>query len=164
MTVVAHIKNSAPKGSAKKQQIKERKCILKQDGVPTNHTVINLNHPQLLGPGSVGDFIFASDAIKDSAPWDKSWVVAIELTGGSKSATKVRDQLNAATGVVKKLTNDNMEFDFRRVFAFGGKMHKIDRDRLKQEKIKFRGNSVGIRLVRCGSPLYKVLLSRESGG
>lgn len=158
MTVVAHIKKSAPKGSAKKQQIKERKCILKQDGVPANHTVINLNHSQLLDPGSVGDFIFASDASKNPAPWDKSWVVAIELTSGSKSATEVRDQLNAATEVVKKLTNNNMKFDFRRVFAFGGKMHRIDKEQLKREKIKFRGKSIGIRLVRCGSPLSKALL------
>lgn len=158
MTVVAHIKNSAPKGSAKKQQIKESGCRLTKEGVPTNHTVINLNHPQLLGPGSVGDFIFASDASKNPAPWGKSWVVALELTSGSKSATKVRDQLNAATRVVKKLTNSNMEFDFCRVFAFGGKMHRIDKEQLKREKIKFRGKSIGIKLVRCKSPLSKALL------
>lgn len=156
MTVVAHIENSAPQGSAKKQQIKERRCELKKDGVP-NHTVINLNHSELMGSGSVGDFIFASDVSKNPAPWDKSWIVAIELTSGSKSATKVKNQLNAATKVVEQLTNNKMEFNFCPVFAFGGKMHQIEIDNLKRKKIKFRRNSFGIKLVRCGSPLSKAL-------
>ena len=157
MTVVAHIKNSAPQGSAKKQHIKERGCKLTKEGVPNHHTVINLNHPELLGPDSVGDFIFASDASENRAPWDKSWIVVIELTSGSKSSTKVKSQLNAATRVMERLTDDSMVFKFRPVFAFGSKMHKFDKEQLKREKIQFRGKSFGIKLVRCGSPLSKAL-------
>ena len=156
MTVVAHIKNSVPKGSDNKQHIKESGCRLTKIGVP-NHTVINLNHPKLLGPGSVGDFIFASDASGSKAPWKKSWIVALELTSGKKSATEVKNQLSAATRVVEELTNSNMAFTFRPVFAFGKKMHKIEIDNLKQEKIKFRESSFGIKLIRCGSPLSKAL-------
>lgn len=155
MTVVAHIKNSAPQASIKRQ-IKEKGCELTKDGVP-NHVVVNLNHPELLGTGSVGDFIFASDESGTQTPWNKSWVVALELTGGSKSSTKVKNQLNAATRVVERLTDDSIVFKFRPVFAFGSKMHKFDKEQLKREKIQFRGKSYGIKLVRCGSPLSKAL-------
>lgn len=155
MTVVAHIKNSAPQASIKRQ-IKEKGCELTKDGVP-NHVVVNLNHPELLGTGSVGDFIFASDESGTQTPWNKSWVVALELTGGNKTATTVRNQLSAATEVVEQLTTINMVFNFRPVFAFGSKMHRVNKDRLKREKIQFRGKSYGIKLVRCGSPLSKAL-------
>lgn len=155
MTVVAHIRNLAPQASIKRQ-IKEKGCELTKDGAP-NHVVVNLNHPELMEPGSVGDFIFASDASENRAPWDKSWIVALELTSGSKSSTKVKNQLNAATRVVERLTDDSMVFKFRPVFAFGSKMHKFDKEQLKQEKIKFREKSIGIKLVRCGSPLSKAL-------
>ena len=156
MTVVGHIRNSAPQASIKRQ-IKEKGCELTKDGAPS-HVVVNLNHPELMGPGSVGDFIFASDASENQAPWDKSWIVAIELTSGNKSSTKVKNQLNAATRVVERLTDDSMVFKFRPVIAFGSKMHRVEIDNLKQEKIRFRGNSFGIKLVRCGSPLSKALL------
>lgn len=164
MTVVAHIKKSAPQGTAKKQQIKERGCELNRKGVPPNYIVINLNDLNSSDPGSVGDFIFASDANGDKAPWDKSWVVAIELTCGTKTATRVKNQLNAAAKVAEQLTNNinkNVEFKFIPVFVYGG---RVDIQKMKQVKIKFRGETRGVTVVRCESPLYKALLARGSGG
>lgn len=155
MTVVAHIQQSVPQDSIKRR-IKEKGCELTRQGVP-NHVIVDLDHPQLLGKGNVGDFIFASDRSGTKNPWNQSWIAVLELTSSNKSATKVKDQLNAATRVVRKLTNNNMIFTFRPIFAFGTKMHRIQIEKLKQEKIKFRGKSIGIKLVRCGSPLSKAL-------
>ena len=161
MTVVAHIKKSAPQGTAKKQQIKERGCELNRKGVPPNYIVINLDDLNSSDPGSVGDFLFASDANGDKAPWDKSWVAAIELTRGSKSDTEVKKQLNAAAKVAEQLTkniNKNVEFEFIPVFVYGG---KVDRQKMKRVKIKFRGKTRGVTVVRCESPLSKALLSPQ---
>lgn len=87
------------------------------------------------------DFLFASDTggkTISKKKGDPRRLIPIEISTGPKTATKVRDQLQA--GVNRVVSNINSELDPKLIPVYLGKMGKIERSKLRKPgwRIKFR--------------------------
>lgn len=87
-----------------------------------------------------------------------TYVALIELKSGKVgSVTDVAKQLQGGANLVAaKLLPPNVSFRFRPVLAHGKGMHKHMLKQLRKEKVKLRGTTTPIRIVRCGSKLIDV--------
>lgn len=87
------------------------------------------------------------------------WVVPLELKRGKVEANEVREQLQTgADFAARHLLPSDVDVCFRPVVAHGGKVHRSQRIKLQQQcEIRFQGKPYEIKLIRCESPLTKVL-------
>ena len=93
------------------------------------------------------------------------WISPLELTKSNARASKIVSQLRAGACTAEKLLSvedqGGKKFRFCPIAAYGGGLHIIERNNLrnKQNKIKFNQQSEFVRLIKCGSPLVSVLPS-----
>ena len=87
-----------------------------------------------------------------------TYVALIELKSGKvDSATGVAKELQGGANLVAaKLLLPNASFQFRPVLAHGKGMRKHMLKQLRKEKVKLRGTTTPIQIVRCGSKLIDV--------
>ena len=131
---------------------KKDRCAVSLAGAPQPRAIIDLDSAHSpLGPAQVRcDYLFVADGKKGSP----GWFAPIEITAGqSKSAVRIRDQLQAGADVVAHLLPDNLQPKFVPVFA--GKLKKHEQTELRKDacKVAFRGKRRLVRRIACGGRL-----------
>ena len=130
------------------------KCSKKGCSVPLPKelrpfVVIDMDHcdSPTAKSGKRCDFIFVS----------QRWVAPMELKKGKANASEIVPQLQAGASVVDELVPDDATVDFRPVAAYGGGLHKHERNAFRKKRIRFRQQREIVRLIRCGAPLPHAL-------
>ena len=128
-------------------------CYLTMHELHPQNAIIDMDCPELQIPLDHRrcDFIFAGATAKTA---NKDLLAPIEMKRGKANAGELCRQLKAGALFAQELPiPEGMDFQFRPVAVYGGRLHKNERDRLKKNKIPFRGSQYEIKLLRCGSPL-----------
>lgn len=127
-------------------------CELTLTGISADRVIVDMDRLDLSWLGDVErcDRLFVGY---------EEFVAAIELKSGDIRASQVLAQLKTGSAVAHRYVPDIAEVQFRPVAAYSGRFHRIDRDRLrrKNNRVPFRGESFGLRVVRCKSPLLAAL-------
>ncbi len=121
------------------------------------YAVIDLDHSQSPAPQDRlrCDFLFIGECKS------QDWVVPLELKRGQPTANEIVPQLRAGASIAEDIVPRNAEVKFRPVAAYGGelKRHQWNHFRKKVNWIRFRNQSEGVRLIRCGASLEQALKS-----
>ncbi|MDE0298478.1 MAG: hypothetical protein OXN17_07595 [Candidatus Poribacteria bacterium] len=121
------------------------------------YVVIDMDHSE--SPASQDeqrcDFLFVGECE------NQGWVVPLELKRGQPTANEIVHQLRAGASIAEDIVPRNAEAKFRPVAAYGGelKRHQLKLFRYKANRIEFRGQREGVRLIRCGVSLKHALKS-----
>ncbi len=151
--IVERLKNELPEGTIVKRCSKEG-CNVSLKNAPSPHLVMNLDHSYFCLKDKIHcDFLFISCGSSGGA----NWVVPLELKRGSPDATEMVSQLQAGSGVAQARIPEKHKAQFLPVGAFGGRLHIIQRDKLRKARISFRRKKYEIKLIRCGTPLKTAL-------
>ena len=75
----------------------------------------------------------------------------MELKSGDVKASKVVAQLREGARIVDNLTPRNIEIELILVLVHDG-IHKAQSERLKESRIRFRGDRIPINTTTCGYP------------
>lgn len=147
------LKDELPEGANVKRCSAEG-CTVPLKNAPTPHLVMDLDHPLFgLKHRIHCDFLFIS--------WDcnggSNWVVPLELKRGSPDSTEMVSQLQAGSGVAQARISEEHRTRFLPVGAYGGRLHKTQRDKLRKSRVSFRRIEYEIKLIRCGTPLITAL-------
>ena len=118
------------------------------------YVVIDMDHSE--SPAQDGqrcDFLFIGECKS------QDWVVPLELKRGQPTVSEIVPQLRAGASIADAIVPRNAEIKFRPVAAYGGelKRHQWSRFRNKANRVKFRNQREGVRLIRCGASLEQVL-------
>lgn len=129
-------------------------CSLSMSGAPSPGALISLEHPA--APVAFGqprcDFLFVGGHDED-----RPLVAPIELTIGKKSAFQFQRQIEGGVSVADSLFPSGTAFRFRPVAAYKRELPRAEINKLRANKVTFRGQDRPIRLVRCGSNLAQAL-------
>ena len=88
------------------------------------------------------------------------WLMPLELMGGKPDPSKIVRQLQAGADVAADVIIPKGEqVEFQPVAFCGGKFHRTARVQLAKSanKIRFRGQQINSRLLRCGKSLTEAL-------
>ena len=77
----------------------------------------------------------------------------IELKKGSPIAFEVRAQLQAGSNIADRVLPPDAAVHFQPVLGYGGTMRKVQRRRLREQRIRFRTCTAVPRRLRCGESL-----------
>lgn len=151
--VVERLKDELPDGTIVKRCSAEG-CTVPLKNAPTPHLVVDLDHPFFRLKDKVHcDFLFIS--------WDcnggDNWVVPLELKSGSPDAKEMVSQLQAGSSVAQAGIPVEHKTHFLPVGAYGGRLHRTQRDKLRKSRVSFRRIEYEIKLIRCGTPLKTAL-------
>lgn len=143
---VCHVKRCAKHGCELSMgKLHRHKAIIDMDcqelGIPSDH-------PRC-------DYIFAGATAENP---DRNFLALIEMKRGNANASELYRQLLAGAQFAQdQLMPEGMDFQFRAVAVYGGKLHKEERNRLKKKRyrIPFGESRHEISLVRSGAPLAK---------
>ena len=123
------------------------------------YDVIDMDHSESPAPeGSKRcDFLFIGGYK------NQDWVVPLELKKGQPTVSEIVPQLLAGASIADGIVPRDSEIKFRPVAAYGGelKRHQWNHFRKKVNWIRFRNQSEGVRLIRCGASLEQALNSRK---
>ena len=129
-------------------------CSLSMSGAPSPGALISLEHSA--APVATGqshcDFLFVGGRDED-----RPLVAPIELTTGMKSAFRFQRQIEGGVSVADKLLPPGVSFRFRPVAAHKHELPRAEINKLRANRVAFRGQDRLIRLVRCGSNLAQAL-------
>ncbi len=151
--LVEQLKNGLPEGTIVKRCSKEG-CKVPLKNAPSPHLVMDLDHPYFdLKDKTHCDFLFISCDCNGG----DNWVMPLELKRGSPDATEMVSQLQAGSVFVQAWIPEKHKAQFLPVGAFGGRLHIIQRDKLRKARISFRRKKYEIKLIRCGTPLKTAL-------
>ena len=100
------------------------------------------------------DFIFVSDR--------DCWVVPLELTKGSLSASEAARQLRPGARFADRIIPKNARVKFVPTVVVGGRVRPDERRKLlkRDHQVNFRGEMVTIEVLRCGRQLVEALRKR----
>ena len=147
--LMERLKNELPKGAIVKK-CEEKGCKVPLPNAPSSHLVINVNHPFFgLEDKTHCDFLF----ISCDCACGTSWVVPLELKGGSLDASDMIGQLKAGSNFAQAWIPAKYKTQFLPVGVYGGRLHKSQRDQLRKARVSFRGKKYEIKLIRSGTPL-----------
>ena len=151
--VVERLKDELPVGATVKRCSAEG-CNVPLKNAPTPNLVMDLDHPFFGLKDKVHcDFLFIG--------WDcnggANWAVPLELKRGSPDATELVSQLQAGSEVARAKIPDEHKTHFLPIGAYGGRLHKTQRDKLRKSRVSFRRRRYEIKLIRCGTPLKTAL-------
>ena len=140
-----------------RKQCRAGKCSISLKGVSRQFVLIHMDSPG--SPPSQHetrcDYLFIGYLDDtDGSPW----TVPIELKSGEISASTVAKQLQAGADVADQIIPHNANTNFTPVVA-SGRISKIEQRRLrnKSNKVQFRGRSVIVQRIKCGTSLAQVL-------
>ena len=129
-------------------------CEVRLEGMPSrpDRLTIDLDCKELgISDKKRCDYLFVGQT--DTT----TYVALIELKSGKvDSATGVAKQLQGGADLAAEFLPSNASFQFRPVLAHGKSMRKHMFTRLRKAKVKLRGTTTPIRIVRCGSKLIDV--------
>ena len=131
-------------------------CSLLLHQSPQPNVLISLEHEA--SPAGVDeprcDFLFVGGEDGDRG----AWVAPIELTTGNKRASEFVTQLRAGAVIADRLLPQGVQTRFSPVAVHDG-LRPVESRNLKKpsNRVNFRGKSVAIQLVRCGSRLADAL-------
>ena len=97
------------------------------------------------------DFLFFSAAGDSEA----LRFAPIELKQGRPDALEVRDQLQAGSDIGDRLLPQHAAVRFQPVLGYGRPLRKVQRRRLREHQIQFRGAQEIPRRLQCGESLAK---------
>ncbi len=126
-------------------------CRVVLKNVPFHHIILDLDHSFFgLVDKPHSDFVFISSG-------EPNWAVPLELKKGSLDATEMTRQLQAGSDFVQSRIPAAHQLRFRPIGAYGGHLHKRERDQLRKARVSFRKKKYEIKLIRCGTPLCTAL-------
>lgn len=135
-------------------------CTLTLSSAPQPYALIQVddphNPPSEVGRGSRCDYLFVGGDDGGDGPW----VVPIELTtGSSKSGSQIVAQLNGGLAVADARLRVGIKFRLFPILAHSKGIGRPVTDYLRRRsnRIAFRGKSMEVQLVSCGSELGTVL-------
>lgn len=126
-------------------------CSVNMTGAPQPNVLVDMDCDDLkIEEGDRRcDFVFVSD--------DGDWVVALELKRGKPDANEIVEQLQAGARFAESIVPQRAKVRFLPVAVYGGKLHRTEVNRFRRSRIRFRGESVSLELLRCGGRLNQVL-------
>lgn len=150
-TLIEQLKREIPHSAIVKTCI-EQGCRVSMKGAPSPHIIINMNDCSWKFQDKIHcDFIFVG--FEDNYHWN----VPLELKKGSPDATKIVEQLQAGARFTQDKIPEKYPTRFVPVGAYGGRLHKSQRDKFRRERIRFRHKEYEIKLIHCGTPLKNAL-------
>ena len=136
---------------------RDGRCSLSLEDVPEPSVLISLEHEAapVKADQARCDYLFIGGSNENREPW----VAPVELTASAARVGKFLPQLRAGAGIADKLLPQDVQVRFRPIAAYGGELHRIERDGFLKpaNQVVFRRKPVPVKLVRCGSPLTKAL-------
>ena len=137
-------------------------CNVPLRDAPSPHLLIDMDCRALEIPSGSGrcDFLFVGCEGTRGA----GWVVPLELKRGSPRATEIVEQLRAGAKFADDRIPAHLEPTFLPVAVYGGKLHRAERDKLKESRntVPFRDKTYEIKLMRCNAPLKNALSRKEN--
>ena len=127
-------------------------CSVSMNGAPSPHILIDMDCRSLgiSSNASRCDFMFVSD--------DGNWVVPMELKRGKiDSHRRMVRQLEAGAKFANRVVPQGEEVNFIPVAVHGGRTSRNQAQALRQSRIRFRGGTNRVELLRCGQPLTAAL-------
>lgn len=122
-------------------------------GVPASRVLVDLDCEALNLPGvdQRCDFLYF-DEDKGS-----SRVAPIEIKSGGVKGSKVAAQLQGGATVADGWIPKGKRLRLIPILVHGGTVHKLERKRLRADRIKIRDYTAQVVLIRCGTPLGNAL-------
>ena len=152
--LVETVRKRVEKDCIKNRGLRKEGCSISLKDAPKPHLIIDFDLPgSPLGQRQTRcDYLFIADDTDISG-----WVVPLELKSGMMKASAVARQLNAGARVAEQLIPKQNTVNFRPVAAFGGGIHKAERNALKTErnKVQFHGTVEYVRLIKCEARLIQ---------
>lgn len=148
---VAAVKNRVPLDCQTSRCSKDG-CSVSMQGAPRLRIVVDMDCKTLgIRSGSRCDYLFVGE--------DESsvWVAPIELKSGKVVASKVKEQLQGGAQFAQKLITVGDPFNFVPVLAHGKSIHRLERKKLRQVRIRLRDRIRQPVLIKCGDPMTKAL-------
>ena len=126
-------------------------------GIRGQRVIIDLDCKDLKLPSNQTkcDYIFLGAKERDA---DKDWVVPMELKKGDADISEVAKQLQGGANVADRIVPHDASTQFIPVVA-SSKFSKQERQQLrnKSNNVRFRGRSVIVQRIKCGTSLAQVL-------
>lgn len=146
--LVASVRDQVARGCVVSRRRKEG-CSVSLQGAPAIRLIIDCDKPG--GPLQQNetrcDYLFFG---QDSGQAD--WVVALELKGRAMDASVVIGQLQAGARAAERPVPPDSSVTFRPIVASKGG-RKTERRAMREGRVRFRGVSEPVRMVRCGAQL-----------
>ena len=134
----------------------KEQCTVKLAHAPQPYAVIDMDCRAIQSKSNAKrcDYLFVSN--------ENYWIVPMELKSGQPNASDLVNQLQAGADYVNSIAPRNISIRLVPVAVVGGKLRKPVREAVKRNRIKFRRKNLQIQLLRCGSPLTKILKGSKS--
>lgn len=136
-------------------------CGVDLDGCSPNRTVVDMDCPAVPLPKGRQrcDYLFVGEE------GDTTWVAPIELKSGDiGNVNHVLRQLEGGATTADVWLPQDGDFEFMPLLAHGKGIDKRRRERLRRLKVSLRGKRRSAEIMRCGSPLLPLLVSRADSG
>ena len=127
-------------------------CSVSLNGAPSPYVLIDMDCHSLEVSRNASrcDFIFVSG--------DGNWLVPMELKRGKiDSHRQMVRQLEAGAEYANRVVPQGEEINFMPVAVHGGGTSRNEARALRRFRIRFRGESSRVELIRCGQPLTAAL-------
>ena len=151
-SIVAHVRRKIPSECCVDRCEKEG-CALGLAGVPPSRLLVDLDEP--------GDHVDVNatrcDYLFIGEQEGTVWFAPLELTKGHAEAAKFERQLQAGAKIAEGIIPATARVQLRPIAAYGGKLHRIQRDRISKLRVRFRRQKAAITLTKCGAALAAAL-------
>ena len=152
--LVERMKKNLPAGCIRKRKRYSKEgCSVSLQDAPTPCIMIDIDKAQALVKGheTKCDFIFIGGS-------NNVLLAPLELTKKELKASKVVKQLQAGANLADAhIIPAGEQVKFQPVAYCGGKIHRAEKRRLLQSKIRFKNQSSNVQLLKCGQPLIEAL-------
>lgn len=155
--LVAAVSDAVPNGCRSNSCSKEG-CTLSVGIAKVKRVLVDFDCPDLHIPHGRKrcDYVFVGEKRTEA------WVAPIELKSGRFDAAEVVAQLQGGAETVeeRKWLPDDGAFQFVPVLAHGRDLRIKQRNELRSSKVRLRGQTRRVALVRCGGTLKDALDDR----
>ena len=145
--LIDQIKETLP-NECLKRSLKKETCKVNLTGVPSLFIAIDMDHKKapVKQNETKCDYIFIGGRAD-------VFLVPLELMKGKADVTKIVKQLQAGADIAAhRIIPKNKRLQFQPV-AVCGEYRKQDARKLRQSRIRFRGERIHIEPLKCGAPL-----------
>lgn len=160
MDVVANVRDQMC-NRCLSQRCRKKGCFLSLKNCPTPFVLIDMDHSQapatdqrtsVPGQKMNCDYIFVGGC-------QEVLVAPMEMKKGRPNASEMVPQLQSGANVVDRLVPNESPVEFLPIGVISGNFKGIEIKRFKKEKIRFRRERYGVRILRSGSPISKATSS-----